>query len=418
MAATQSALEGYFKRVYDDGLEDAIPHWALLQDALPFNTRKKLGDSFHFPVKLRQSHGTSWCGTADTAPVDLNDPVSLVTQDAEASGAMFILQEDITYQALSRAAAEGEASFGNVMDEVVFGMRESAQFYLESTILYGAGDIGEISANAGTNTPQTVTISAATWASGIWSQMEGAKVDAYSSGTRINLVNPLTVTAVDGAARKLVISGDVTDLTALTSGVVLRPYESTGMDFVGLDTLAASTTTQFGINSATYGLWRANTHTCGAAKLTMAKVQAGLARACGRGLMEDIDLYVSPWTWTDINDDLAALKRFAAETKSEMDIGTKKITFYGVNNGSVSLIAHPMMKAGRAIGFPSKRVKRVGSTDTTNRIPNASGMQENFFIDLESKAAVRLRVMWDQCIIPTRPATIILFTNITNQSLT
>ena len=148
----------------------------------------------------------------------------------------------------------------------------------------------------------------------------------------------------------------------------------------------------------------------------MAKVQAALSKAVGRGLMEDVCVLMSPFSWTDLNDDLSALRRYSKDTKAEMTLGTTSISFYGVNGGRLELVPHPMVKAGEAFVLPERRFKRIGSSDTTSRISGVDGQGENFFIELEGSAAVRLRAFWDQAIICSHPARCVKISNITNVS--
>ena len=393
-----------------------MSQYAIIQKQVPFRTQQVLGDSYHFPVKLRRSHGTTW--NTDGSAFTLNSPVSPLTQNASASPVTFVLQEDISYVALSRAHGNGEAAFGDAMDDIVIGMREDAQFYLEMTLLHGGQNIGVISANSGTGTTQTVTISAATWAAGIFSQFEGGKLDLYTAaGTLINANSAVTVSTVLADSRQLILTGEATDLAVATTGVQLVPYGAQSKWFSGLDKVLTNTATLFSIDAGTYGLWKANTHTAGSAKLTMSKLQAAISKAVGRGLMEDVVAVMSPYTWTDINDDTAGLRRFAQSTKSELDLGTSGvIKFYGVNGGSVELVSHPMAKAGQALVFPPKRFLRVGSTDTTSRLVGIEGQEQNFYQELESSAGIRLRCVWDQVLMPRQPAKCVAITGIVNES--
>lgn len=416
MAVGTAQLDGYFKEVYGD-LEDAVPSWAEIQKRIPFRQQDRLGDSYHFPVILRRSHGVTFAGTTSGGTAfTLNDPVSLQSKDASVAGTELVIQEDVAYSVLNRAAQAGPAAFGDSMDEIVYGLRESAQFYLEMALLYGGTNIGTISANSGTGTTQTLTISAATWASGIWSQMEGAKVDLYTAaGTKVN-AGAVTVSTVLADSRQLICSGTAAVMAAATTGVVFRPFGSTSELFSGLDKITTNTATLFGIDAGTYTLWKANTHTAGSAKLTMAKLQAALSKAVGRGLNEDVVVFMSHYTWTDFNDDLSALRRYAKETKAEMTLGTTSIKFYGVSGGSMELVPHPMVKAGECYVIPVSRCRRIGSTDTTSRLQGVDGQENSFYQELESKAGIRLRCYWDQALISTQPAKLVKISSIVNES--
>jgi hypothetical protein len=147
----------------------------------------------------------------------------------------------------------------------------------------------------------------------------------------------------------------------------------------------------------------------------MGKVQAGITGpVVNGGLMEEVNVYVNTYSWTDLNNDTAALRRFAESTKQSVDLGTQKITFYGAN-GVMKLVPHPMVKAGEAFALPVKRAKRIGSSDVTFQLPDMP--QGQFFRHLADSAGIELRNYFDQALIITTPAKCVKFTGIDNLSL-
>jgi len=406
MAASKANLAGYFKEVYEK-LERATPNWAIMQQKVPFQTQKRLGDNYNFPVKLRHSHGVTYAGSSNVGTAfTLNEPVSLLMRNAQVSGTTVINQEDIPYDVLAMAQENGEAAFGDIMDEIVFGCREGTHFHLELMLLYGASNIGVVSGAPVVSpaTTATCTIAVADWAPGIWAALEGASVDVYDTTgvTKRNTNAVLTVDVVDFAqgTRTVALTGNSTDCSAIADTDIIVPTGTQGEWSEGLHQLATATGTVHNIDGDTYALWTPNSYANGSAKLSMTGVQSAITAAMVRGLDEKVCCLTSPYSWSDINNDLSALRRYVNDTKSEMELGTKSIRFYGVTGAEVELMAHPMVKAGYTYTFPEKRMRRIGASDVTNKIKDDGGdVPENFYQDLETKAAVRIRSYTNQALV-------------------
>lgn len=420
MTITTAQLDGWFKRVYGDALERAVPDFAVLRKLIPFKKQNKIGDTYNVPVKLSRSHGQTWAGgnNAGTA-FTLNNPISMVTKQAQLTGSEFVLREQISYGAISRSGSGNDESFGPVLDEVPLEMAEAANFYLEMALLYGGTSIGTLNANisGGGGTTPSCVISLATWAAGLWAQMTNAAVDVYDTTlvTKRN-TNTVTVTSVAPDTRTITFSTTAGDLNAAVATDVIVPAGSNGNWFSGIDKIVTNAGTLFGISAATYSLWKSNTYSASSAPLTMSKVQAAVSAAVvNGGLMEEVTVLLSTYSWTDLNNDLAALRRFADSTKNDLDIGTQNITFYGPN-GKMVLLPHPMVKAGEAFCLPLKYFRRVGSSDVTFQLPDMP--QGQFFRHLTDSAGIELRNYFDQAILCVRPARASKITTIANSSLT
>lgn len=395
-------------------MADTLPKNAILQKEVPFKRTQKIGENYNFPVKLQQAQGFTWNGGATTGTAfALNGSISMVTKNAQVQGSELVVRESISYGAISRSGEGNNESFGPILDEVPMDMKDSAALQQELDLLYGGTSIGAVSSIAGA--PDFV-LTTASWSAAIWSSLQGARIDAYTSNlvTKRNTVGPLIVGAVDPDTFTVTLSGDAGDLAAIQNGDVFVPRGAVGNWAAGLDKILTNTGTLFGIDAATYTLWKANVYDAGGAALTMNKVQSAVNLAVVRGLSEKVTVLVNPYSWTDINNDLAALRRFTESTKTEADLGTQKITFYGTC-GEMDLMPHPLIKAGDAFCCPMKRLKRIGSTDITFRLP---GMPEDkFFRQLENSAGVELRCYSDLGLIATMPARFTKITGIVNASL-
>jgi hypothetical protein len=412
-------MAGYMKQVYDK-LERAVPEWAEVQKRVAFNGSKRLGDTYNFPVKLRRAHGVTIKGGADVGTgFTLNAPKSLIMRNAQVAGSTCVVQEDIPYDLIQMAQQEGEAAFGDAMDEIVFGLRDTAAWYLEMCLLYGATDIGVISVIGGAGTTRTWTISTPTWAPGLWAGMEGALLDAYDPTlvTKRNTNADIEVTTVLTDTIQIFVTGNAADLTATLVNDRLVPKGCNGAWFAGIDKILTNTGSLFNIDASVFSLWKSNTFSAGNAKLAMAIIQSAATRGMVRGLDEEVDVLVGPYSWTDLNNDLAALRRFIENMKGAVEMGTKKITFHGVTGAPINLVPHPMVKTADAFMVPFKRVRRIGFSDITSKLkPGSDSTPENFYQDLENVAAIRIRNYWNQGVIVKLPSRCTKITNITPQS--
>lgn len=413
MAVTSTTLDGWFKDRYETEGRDIVPEHSDYGEAIRFATAEKLGDEYVFNVRVRRAHGMTWGGTAATA-FALNPVASGQTTSGRQLGYQAILREHVAYGVVSRAQSTKEA-FGAAFDDVVRDMRNAMAFYRELNMIYGGNSIGTIAGAGSSATSVAHVITEAMWAPGLWAQMEGAPVDVYSApgGTKRNTTGALVVSNVDFDTRTVTLTGAAADNNAVQANDVIIPFEADGNWFDGLIELVPNSGTMHGINAATYGLWRGNSIPAGSAALTFAKIQRACARIAFRGGMGKLVARVNPFTWADLNNDAAALRRYAAKMRQEADLGTEKLVFYS-QTGEIEIKPHPMIKASHCFITADRYFKRVGSADMTFRLPGVQGQQERFFRELEGNAGFELRQWWDQALVSLKPACSALITGITN----
>lgn len=423
MTVTRGQIEGWFKQRYGE-VERALPDFAVLQQRVKFSESTKLGDYFNFPVVLTRSHGVTFNGSDPGTAYTLNAAISMVTKNAQVKGSETTIRDNVSYGALSAASKAGPEAFGDVMSELVLSIKESHAFYEEANLLYGQTNIGVIQGRSDdSGTSQTFQITKASWSPGLWAQMENALCDVWDDdwNPKRNSAGTMKVTAVDPDERTVTFLGTEAEMDTIVAGdyiTFVGHTSATTPTFevaAGLDKIVTNTDTLFNISAATYNLWRGNTYSVGSAELTMAKVQAALAKAVTRGLMEDVQVLVSIYSWTDLLNDLSALRRFADETKREMTLGSNSIKFYGSNGGALELMPHAMLKSGEAFIAPLKRLRRVGSTEPTFRVAGADN--EFMYTNLADANGAQVRCYSDLGLIATAPAKFVKLTGIVNQSL-
>jgi hypothetical protein len=416
MVTTVAAYDGYFKEVYGE-LEQTIPEYSLVSQKIPFKEAERLGDSYHFPIRTKRGHGWTFESGADAGTAfALNAVVSGEMKDASVAGSMFVQRESFAYKAVMSATAKGKAAFGNLFDEGVEDMYNTAAAMREICLLYGGTSLGQTSTTGAASSPQTFTITPGTSSLGMWAQLEGAHIDAYSAvgGTKRNSNADIVVTKVDyddtTGSVLVTVTGNTTDLDAIAPNDLFVPKGADGKWFAGIDKIATNTGSLFGIDAATYSVWAANDYAAGGEltfkKLTKASSQ--VAMRSGSGVMTAL---VSIPTWSDINDNLAALRRLP-ENKGRVELGAETIVFHGPT-GALEITPHAFLKAGDAFILDFKTFRRVGASDLTFNI-GVEGQNQRFLRELADNAGFEVRCLWDQGLICRRPRSICKITGIVN----
>jgi hypothetical protein len=240
-------------------------------------------------------------------------------------------------------------------------------------------------------------------------------------------VNILGTSAVPGGIQFTVTSssGDATSLTGITVGNNINVYywlsvagsqaTFSNQDMLGLDQQLVSTATRFGIDPTLYSLWEGNTYNCNSQALTFKKIQDGIAVAVGRGgLDEDIDVFVNPFTWSNLLTDLAALRKIDSSfDPAKMENGAKAIEFFS-QNGKVTVRSHGVVKAGETFGFPMRKLSRVGAYDLSFTRPGGGDAEGDIWFDDPTRAGYLMRTYSHQAAINLAPAKSIKWFSIVN----
>ena len=371
---------------------------------------------------VTNEHGFTYAA-ASAGAFSINTPIAAVHQDAQVSGAQVLLESRIDYESLGRAQ-DNKRAFEKVMDLVVRNMINSIAKRVEIECLFGGNastsvGIGRIlSSTVAPATTSTLVITLASWSAALFAGLENAQLDAYTNGgaggipgTLVNTTQALVISSVVVSTRTVVVTGAAADIAALAANNYLYFRGAFGNEATGMCTIAANTGTLFNIAGGTYSLWQGNTIDAGSGAMTMQAVFDSLDGPVARGLDEPICYYVNPRTWTDIMNDLAALRRFdGSYNKTKGADGFQKIEFYS-QSGMIEITPHKYMPEGRALAFPKSQCKRLGSTDVTFKAP---GTQDEFFYQLPSNAGVGIRCYTMFAPFCNTPARCVLVTNIVN----
>lgn len=397
---TFATMNGLFKTVYADKLQDLVPDYAILQKRVPFiSADKETGNFYAQPVNLSHEAGFTYNGEAGTV-VSLNAAVNATMKEAQVYGSELILRSQMQYVALSRASSAGPKAFKRASSWKVEDMNNAMRKRLEIAMLYGQSGVGTVS----TNTSGALVLTDATWAGGIWAGAEGAILEAWTGITASETQHngDLTISAVNSDTKTVTVTGTS---AAVVPGDVLyfkgARTTTTYKEMAGLHKIITNSGTLFNISAATYSLWK-GTSVPTVGQISHGKIQDAVSRVVNKGLMEKVTVLVSPKAWSVLNTDQAALRVFDSSYKSsKADSGFESLTFYGAN-GLIEIVSHPMVKDGDAFIVPLEDdLLRLGSTDVTFGVP---GMDEQFFTLVASTNAVELQCMCDQAIFLEKPA--------------
>lgn len=450
-----SALSGNFKTVYHKEMLDLVPDECKLVKEVPFESKERVGDHWEVPVILQDEQGFVYAGSTDDG-FDTPLPISMKTQPAKVDGYQTLLASEIGYAAAAKSAAGGTAAFKEVTQLKVQNMVRSHRKRLEISCWYGRSPLAVISAKTNVDaTHETLTFSAASWAPGMWvGRDNGTEVSFYdpasnhmtvvanSEITNILVKGNYQITAVDPDARTITVTGVALDITALDSitlshnvGIYFRGsfigsfggspavQDMLGVagQVSGFDISSAGVITQdasrFNIDPTAFNLWKGTRFDCGSQALTFQKVQQAISKAVGRGLDEDVTLWVSPATWSDLMNDMMALRKLDnSYSKRVVETGSHELEFYTQNDITVTVRSHAVIKAGEAYILPHSHLMRVGAWDISFSRPGGgpNGSGGDIFFDIPTRTSYGFRSYGHQAIVLTAPAKAIILQNIVN----
>jgi hypothetical protein len=401
---TFTSLNGMFKECYGDKLENLIPDGVKLLNRISFVSKEKqLGNSFHQPVILGLEHGVTFAGPDDDA-FTLNDAIRGVTKDASVKGNQLVMRSLLGYAAASRAAQGGQKAFMDATKFLVANMMRSMARKLEIEMLYGQMGYGVVASVSGL----VITISTAEWAPGIWAGSEGMQIQIRDVTGATLRTGTATITAVDMDARTITVDALPTGTVATD---VIWHYGAYGNEFAGIHKIITNTGTIFGINAASYNLFKGNTYSAASAALSFSKIQSATSKAVEKGLDGKLLCLVNPRTWANLLSDQAALRMYDDSYKSEkVENGSRGIKFHS-QNGEIEVEPSIFVKEGYAFLIALDTYSRIGSTDVTFKRPSQG---DEFFRDVENSAAYELRAYTDQALFCFAPGHSVLINNIVN----
>lgn len=410
MANTKTSLESAFKYTVDK-LNDLRPNSTIVQDlAGPLTEATKISRGYRQPVALVHPMGFTF---GDGSAFAYNDDNAGVFDEIEIDPNPVVLKERISLEAADRMANDKNSMLSNAALRLG-SMKNSLHKVAEVSSLYGRQgfEISAVSAVNTSPTPDEITLTFSTnWAPGVWAGWAksdgGVALDIYNGASQINSNAVCNLVAVSFDNKTITISGNNTDLSAISAGhkVFLRGSKSS--DQYGIHYQLDNASTLFGIDASVYDLFKASEYAVSGA-LTVAKILEASSKAQEKGLDEDCVLLCSSKAYEALNADVSMLRAMDSSYKDVAEIGNRGIVIKA-GFGKIRVIGHPMVMLGFSYLIPEKGLKKIGSTDITFGSPARPG---EVVEHLESYHAYQVTGRFSFQVLVQEPAKCVLLTGI------
>lgn len=413
-----STLNGFFKVVYADKLENLIPEGVKLSKMIPFvKPNKAQGLDYRQPVTLRLEHGVSYGGESGQA-FALNPAIAGATREASVKGCEMVLKGVVSLGSVSRSVNDA-ASYGRATKHVVKNLLVSHYKKQEQMMFYGQSSIGEVFSSTFSGGETVVVLKPATFAPGIWAGAEGMKLDFTASlaaapgGNKVEI----PVKKVDVRTKTITFDGD--ESANIVADDFIFEFGAYGAECLGIEKmLKTQTGLVFGIETANYSLWRGNVYDLitdgnevAAAPLSYKHISNAIADAVSKGLEGKLDAFINPRAWADLLNEQTALRSYESSySVKKYENGSQSIVFYS-QNGMIEIHASTYVKEGLAFLLDLSCFERVGSSDVSFNVP---GSKEEFMIKLEGIHGLEFRTYSDTAIFCNAIGHNILITSIEN----
>lgn len=400
------------KVAYGEGVPELVPDLAIVQKDIKFSHQDKLGDFFEQAVRLSLPGGfTRAKGDGTAGVVSLNGAIGGTQKKAKAYGFQMILQDQMSYEDLAKAAKAGAEAYKKSTALFWEGMQLSMRKMLEIMCLYGNSGIGKVSAysasNASYSNQPTITIAEADWAPQIWAGFEGITLSVMS-GTTSTERGEANIVSVDIENRVIVLSATVTGAAANDIVYFKDGYDS---EMYGLYSILSNTGTLFNINAGTYANWKTPKHTVNGA-FSFQALKKGLSKGSAKGLMSKLKVYCSDGAFDDLVGDIHQLRQVEKSEVRRIELGQDEVVYKRAGIEAI-IQPHAMVKNGHALGVVLDHAKRVGAADFSFGIP---GGDERIWFDLEGKTGKEGRAYTHQQIFVEQPGICVFWDSITNRA--
>lgn len=390
---TATTLDALFHEVFlsgEAGIVNVVPQVTKMQRLIELDEALNPGDYFKQMIELAGEAGITYAGP-DEDVVTLNAAEASESKEAQVKPYQMFERSTMGYNAADKASAGGKKSFRDATEHMVMNMLRTMRKRVEIDLIYGQVPLGTV---ASAVSGQVITISAATWAPGIWYGMRNAYIDVFQSDDATSRQAGLKITGIDIANKQLTVSGTV---TGITTGdlIYLKGQNSAGTkkSMLGLDKLAThSSGLLYNINSTTYpDGWKAQTKAI-TANLSMQKALELADMAGIAGCEQDMVLLIPHRAYTNLNADQAALREYDGSYSQNGSVnGVKSITFVG-QTGKLDIIPHTYVKESECFLFAPANFKRIGrEIGFTRPGPGGSGADGKIFRELTDQSGFELR---------------------------
>lgn len=424
---TVDSLNGLFKQTYADKISMLVPSWAVIRKATAFVKNDQLnGDYYNVPAVLQNEAGATYAA-AGAGAFDLNPISTMVMKNAQVLGSQIAFKSAMATEAAMRAVKSGASAFESATKLQIKNIIEAHNRRIELGCYRGQSTLGIVDSGASVNaTTADITFTKQGWSTGMWAGQTGAFISLFNSsnGDILNQTQKLIVTRVTSSTRVLRITGAVADISDILTYLAgadadinffgARLTGNVYNEAAGLVKIITNTGSLFGIDAGVYDLWRGTNIDVGAVPLDFGTVQNGIAEAVSRGgLSSKTTLLLSPFTWSDLASDEAALRKYdSSYSRAKFENGAEALRFNS-QAGELEVISHPFMLNGEALAVPFETCIRPGATDQTFDIPGQEG-SSNYWQKMENNMGFYTMSYSNSAYFCAEPAKTLRFFNITN----
>ena len=307
-------IAGLFKKVYG-GQTDLLPDGFPLQKML--QVKKTGGESHNESVQLSHENGLTLIGESGDV-TDFESANSGVVKQASIKCKEMFLSSALATGTIANSAGGGDKAFASATKDRVAANIRSHSRIREHMALYGqseglgrvnyatgnfrgvaltdgAGTIGGVTLVAGVDTVnKIIMLNPADIASGIWQGAEGMEIEQVVVATgEVADGGDASGKVVSVDIRNGLVKVDFTPVvaTGLNSHVLMMKGQREAKEMIGAKKILTNAGTLFGINAATYDLWK-GTSVAVTGKLTLDKIADALEQLCDYGLNKNVEIHI------------------------------------------------------------------------------------------------------------------------------
>jgi len=397
MAINFTTANALAKEVYsDNGYEQMVPFTDLLAKDFPFDEQDSPGDSFRYPVEVSGAGGFGYGGQQSDV-LTLPTSISPVYQKALVRPYLYGFAQQIGYGLFSqlgkiKSKSRQKKAFVSGTELLMKSSKEAASFQREMGLLYGQATAvgigvftGTVVSGGGTGTV-VWAISAATWNSTIM----------YKALN--NTLATVTLSSITPASRYVTLTGNATDLAAITATDALHIEGSIANNIYGLhQALANSTGTYLGISATTYPQWASNQYNFASNRLTVQRLGDMVNYVTRRGQLGELTLYCNRSSASDLQQSISG-QIILNNNPASFDNDLMRITAGG---RKVVVKVHDYCMPGYCYLVPSKGCcVRPGPVDLSMQDPAT----DEYFQSLPGNLGVEMKVWGNQALVVKNPA--------------
>lgn len=406
---TMTTAQGFFKEAYATQIKELYPDNTKILRRIPFiEAQSQPGGTFKQPVVVKNEHGITLAG-ANAGAFALNPPIAMSSVFAELTPTQVLMRTAVDYETVMRSKSKN--AFVAATSEIVKNALNSTYKYLEILSMWGRSGLATLSA---VPSATTMTITLAQWAPAIWIGSEGRTLRVESAAGVLR--GTCVISSVDVDTR--IITVDAVPAGTIATDILYLNNGGSTNEMIGMYGMLSNTGTLFGINAATYSQWKSSSYNVAGA-FSFNKLISALALGVNKGLDEDVEVYLNPKTYSNVNNDQAALRRHDYSYKTDkFQNGAENLEFY-YQGGKITIISTPYMKEGYAFIVPavSKTFKKVGATDVTFKMPGSISNDpnsESYLITMPNNAGVEFRIYSNWALFSSDMYKSVLCTGIVN----